>query len=645
MITTRIPSSFRPLAILAGFPALASVTVQGPPSGHVIRTGDAFVFEAKADEGKADLDWVAVSSRGWAESSPGLVVAKGWTDPDRPQDPRIRILRLDARRAVFLPPTELDGPETVTVIAGYRAGTELMKGTTEAVLRPWADGAVPQGPTPSTFLAAVYGSLKAWCGDLRFLQDGRRILHVDLGSGERRAVQVEVPDLDPRGFDMAYERGTGPKATLKEAPEQPKAARTEHKGAPGPAGINTALQVELQAPEVPETQVHTLRLAHGTRAGCFGRLLVRVLPRPAAMSTERKASRVRVAPLVRSEQGDPLDFAGIVFTPNVLAATGHDDRPWLVAGRHKTGYGSALFLLDGKGVLTKWAGDPDKKLRFHGPVLDGRGSECIFPSFRALAPRPGARLGDGSFQVVILDQRTHHVRLGQEVNDGKDAPGLVVKTLAGTPDLRGASDGPVRQALFNEPAGAAMTSAGAVLVTDRNGLRMIKDSVVTTLVKAQPDAPPTAAPLLQPEALALDEANGILYVADTGCIRAVPLDGKSEVRVLVGMPGNPGYQDGGCDALRGKPSVGARIGSMALYQGRLFFLDAENHALRVVDLAGQFVRTLLSEGHDRALELPSCMALSPTGVGLLGSYQRLVQWVEEPVPVGPQGKVEESAGR
>ena len=250
MLTSRIPSSFLPLAILAGCPALASVTVQGPLSGHVIRPGDAFVFEAKAGDSKVDLDWVAVSGRGWAESSPGLVLAKGWTDPDRPQDPRIRILRLDARRAV---------------------------------------------------------------------------------------------------------------------------------------------------------------------------------------------------------------------------------------------------------------------------------------------------------------------RLGQEAKDSKGAPELVVKTLAGTADRSGSQDGPVSRALFHEPAGIAMTRAGAVLVTDRNGLREIKDGVVTTLVKAQPGASPAAAPLLQPGALALDEANRTLYVADLGCIRAVPMDGKGEGRVLVGMPGKPGHRDGGCDELRGTPSVGKAI--------------------------------------------------------------------------------------
>lgn len=93
-------------------------------------------------------------------------------------------------------------------------------------------------------------------------------------------------------------------------------------------------------------------------------------------------------------------------------------------------------------------------------------------------------------------------------------------------------------------------------------------------------------------ALALDEAAGILYVADTesSVVRGITL-ATGESFLVAGKPGTAGFADGDVEAARFDwPS------DLVLDGGQLFVADANNHRIRAIDLAKGTVSTVAGTG-------------------------------------------------
>ena len=151
-----------------------------------------------------------------------------------------------------------------------------------------------------------------------------------------------------------------------------------------------------------------------------------------------------------------------------------------------------------EGELSDFAG----KLSASG-CTDGTGSEA----------RLGGPMGiatDASGNVYVADWVCHSVR--------KITPAGVVTTLAGRE--RGGADGIGTAARFEHPTGVAVDGAGNVYVTDWNGLRKVTASgVVTTLAGrfnnfGSDDGRGAAALFYDPDGIAIGTA-GRLYIADT----------------------------------------------------------------------------------------------------------------------------------
>lgn len=188
---------------------------------------------------------------------------------------------------------------------------------------------------------------------------------------------------------------------------------------------------------------------------------------------------------------------------------------------------------------------------------------------------------DGAGNVYVADRNNSTIR--------KIAPGGVVTTLAGAPGVEGGADGTASAAQFYFPAGIAVDSAGNVYVadTENSTIRKVTPAgVVTTLagLEAQygsANGTGTAARFSYPCGVAVD-ANGNVFVADTGnsTIRAITPGGV--VTTLAGTPGAFGNSDGtGASAQFSQPTGVAVDGS-----GNVYVADRYNSTIRKISPSG-----------------------------------------------------------
>ncbi|MBS0662520.1 MAG: immunoglobulin domain-containing protein [Verrucomicrobia bacterium] len=205
---------------------------------------------------------------------------------------------------------------------------------------------------------------------------------------------------------------------------------------------------------------------------------------------------------------------------------------------------------------------------------DGTGSQASFGSPQGLAL-------DAAGNLYVADANNHTIR--------RVSPGGVVTTIAGAAGQAGSSDGNGPAARFNSPSAVAVDAAGNVYVADRgnNTLRRITPAGdVTTLaglagVSGTDDGTGGAALFSQPTGLAIDSA-GNLYVADMGnnAIRRVSPSGS--VTTLAGLPTIAGFLDGtGLGAQFSQPHSLTVDGT-----GNLYVADSGNAAIRKVTPGG-----------------------------------------------------------
>lgn len=184
-------------------------------------------------------------------------------------------------------------------------------------------------------------------------------------------------------------------------------------------------------------------------------------------------------------------------------------------------------------------------------------------------------------------------------------PGSVT-VLAGDTD-RGTSDGPGHLARFQGVT--ALCTGDALYVSDTFAgtiRRVDLTTGATTTLAGSPgrfalsDGVGKDARFASPRGLAC-LPSGDLLVADSGALRRVALDGQTTT--VAGFPGTPGFADGPASSAR----LGYLVHAMATHRdGRIFFTDRSNDALRVVDPDDWSIDTVTTQ-----LDGPGGLALDP----------------------------------
>lgn len=253
---------------------------------------------------------------------------------------------------------------------------------------------------------------------------------------------------------------------------------------------------------------------------------------------------------------------------------------------------------------------------------DGPGSQARFS-----APTGVARNAAGV--CYVADASNHTVR--SIAADG------TVATLAGTAGVSGASDGQRAAARFSYPTGVAVANDGTVYVTDtsNNLIRRLSPVGVVTTVAGVPaiaghqDGTGTAALFNQPTGLGIDSA-GNLYVADTGnsVIRKITPGGV--VTTLAGLATVGGQKDGsGTEAWFNQPKALVVTGN-----GTVFVADTGNSAIRRISPEGAVTTLELKTGAPRIVTQPASQSVAAGGSAMLvvnatGGGTLTYQWYKD----------------
>ncbi|HXJ60203.1 MAG TPA: hypothetical protein VNU68_26455 [Verrucomicrobiae bacterium] len=202
----------------------------------------------------------------------------------------------------------------------------------------------------------------------------------------------------------------------------------------------------------------------------------------------------------------------------------------------------------------------------------------------ALFANPSGVAVDSAGNAYVADTENHTIR--------KITPAGAVTTLAGQTGQSGYADGKVSVAQFSSPSAVAVDAAGNVYVadTDNHAIRKITPTGdVSTLAGGEggsADGQGAAAQFDYPYGVAVDDV-GTVYVADTynNTVRKVTPDGQ--VTTLAGMAGSGGSDDGLGRAARFSSPAGVAVD----HSGNLYVADVDYAIIRKVTPDGT-VRTI-----------------------------------------------------
>ncbi|HSY17997.1 MAG TPA: NHL repeat-containing protein [Candidatus Acidoferrales bacterium] len=171
-----------------------------------------------------------------------------------------------------------------------------------------------------------------------------------------------------------------------------------------------------------------------------------------------------------------------------------------------------------------------------------------------------------------------------------------VSTLAGQPQVSGATNGTGTNALFSDPAAIVADTSGNYFIADsRNHAirRVTTAGVVTTFagqlgVAGLVNATGTSAQFDTPNGLAFDAA-GNLFVSDTGnnVIRKITAAGA--VSTYAGFAGVGGFLDG----TTGTALFNSPLGIVVASDGSVYVADSGNHCIRKI--SGSTVTTIAGD--------------------------------------------------
>jgi DNA-binding beta-propeller fold protein YncE len=221
--------------------------------------------------------------------------------------------------------------------------------------------------------------------------------------------------------------------------------------------------------------------------------------------------------------------------------------------------------------------------------VDGEGASARFQT-----PYAVAASADGA-RIFVADTFNHAVRL---IEPGADGASYTVKTLVG--GAAGRQDGGLAEARLRFPVGLALDEDQGLLYVADSGNAQVRvldlgRQTLTTLAgsgaSGSLDGPAASARFDDPWHLALDRPAGHLYVADSSgnAVRRVRTSDGS-VETVLGAPGADEHRDGPLGTSRIRTPVG-----LALVEGTLYVSDFAAHTLRALDTATLEASTVLGE--------------------------------------------------
>jgi len=160
-----------------------------------------------------------------------------------------------------------------------------------------------------------------------------------------------------------------------------------------------------------------------------------------------------------------------------------------------------------------------------------------------------------------------------------------VLTLAGQPQVSGATNGPGTNACFNEPAGIVVAANGTIYVADsaNHAIRTVAtNGLVSTFagqlgVPGTQNATGTNAQFNYPSGLAFD-LKGNLFVSDTGNAAIRKITPVGGVSTLAGVPGQSGFLDGAASTAEFSSPLGLAVAT----NGNVYIVDSGNHVIRLL---------------------------------------------------------------
>ena len=217
----------------------------------------------------------------------------------------------------------------------------------------------------------------------------------------------------------------------------------------------------------------------------------------------------------------------------------------------------------------------------------------LVSTFAGLAGSPGSANGTGSAarfnfpSGVIVDRAgTGNIYVGDTSNFTirQITPAGVVTTLAGSPGMRGGTNGTGSAARFELPEGMAVDSAGNIYVadTDASTIRKITPGgVVSTFAGSFAKAGPqngtgSAARFNLPTDVAVDSSNNV-YVADSNNCTIRKITPAAVVTTLAGLA-SPGHTNGTGSAARFDFPQGVAVDST----GKIYVADSVESAIRKI---------------------------------------------------------------
>lgn len=246
-----------------------------------------------------------------------------------------------------------------------------------------------------------------------------------------------------------------------------------------------------------------------------------------------------------------------------------------------------IILADTENRLIRWIGRDGTVRTIAGQarvdgIRDGLGTEAQFSGPSSVAVAPNGT-------IFVADSTSHLIR--------RIDPDGTVLTIAGKARRAGFADGPGTNAVFSIPAGVALDQAGVLYVADRlnHVVRKISPSNDVELFAGVPGQPGFAdggrgmGRFNNPTAVAA--AGGFVYVVDTSnnAIRKIHPEGR--VETIGGIHGRFGYRDG----VAFESDFNYPRGIAVDLSGHVYVADTANHVIRKISPQG-LVTTLAGKG-------------------------------------------------